>query len=264
MQVAKKSAQSRQFSCPCLWAVGVFLRIFQKMEDIPLRHCGDLPGGDFGQVDLVRRRISGAKPPLDSHKAKKAAEINVITIDGAGRTLFDKIQIMQVLDHIIGNVQIRCMAFRVNGADVSAHGKTPGERQRQNTTEIMYRKTQISDKCIKAVRPNPQKQPCSRLDGAWMGRCRLFGGKQLISTPLNFAKFAFSEIASIGFLPLAPRIRIFILWMRAGRVLSRRLPRCTFRFGKRSGFKPAWPGGVLQFASCLQMVQRLMEVAILR
>ena len=38
-----------------------------------------------------------------------------------------------------------------------------------------------------------------------MGRCRPFGGKQLISTPLNFAKFAFSEIApDASIIPLSP------------------------------------------------------------
>ena len=38
-----------------------------------------------------------------------------------------------------------------------------------------------------------------------MGRCRLFGGKQLISTPLNFAKFAFSETApDASIIPLSP------------------------------------------------------------
>lgn len=38
-----------------------------------------------------------------------------------------------------------------------------------------------------------------------MGRCRPFGSKQLFSAPLNFAKFAFSEIApDASIIPLSP------------------------------------------------------------
>ena len=63
--------------------------------------------------------------PDPHHITEESAQIQIISIDGARRTQFDDVQIVQILNHGIREIQIRCVAIRVRHIDIAAHKMIP-------------------------------------------------------------------------------------------------------------------------------------------
>ena len=90
-------------------------------KDVPLGDGGNILGGnacqvDFGSIKAVRHAL-----PKNHHEAEKTAQIKIVAVDRARRAQLDKIEIMQIFHNIVGDIQIRCMTFGVNGINVTAH-----------------------------------------------------------------------------------------------------------------------------------------------
>ena len=94
----------------------------QVGKDIFLGNRLNIVGRDARQDNFLRRCILRHTCPLHGHhKAEEPAQIQIIRIDRPGRAHLYKVQIMQVIHHIIRDIQIRRMAVRVDHVDIAAH-----------------------------------------------------------------------------------------------------------------------------------------------
>ena len=94
----------------------------KKIKNIVLGDRSDVGGGNAGQINFLGRRIVGHALPALHHIAEEAAEVQVVPVDGARGAQLYKIEVMQVVNHVIRNVQVRRMALRVDHINITAHG----------------------------------------------------------------------------------------------------------------------------------------------
>ena len=119
--IVEKALDGAQFAGARLGAVVGVAHMVQVRKDIPLGNFGNILGGNARQVDFGRVNGVGYALPKNHHKTEKPAQVKIVAIDRARRAQLDKIEIMQIFHNIVGDIQIRCMAFGMNGINVTAH-----------------------------------------------------------------------------------------------------------------------------------------------
>ena len=122
--IVEKAPQRAQLTGAGLGAVVRVAGVIQIVKDVSFGNLRNIGGGDAGQRDFIGRRGIGHALPALHHKAEKAAQVKIVSVDSARGAQLYKIQIVKIFNYIIGNVQIRRMTLRMGHINITAHEQT--------------------------------------------------------------------------------------------------------------------------------------------